>query len=79
MPRLRPTQTEQRSRCVRATISRNMDMYGLTEEQIAAKIHTTKRTIQNKRKRPETFTLEELWTLSDVLRFTDEDKQMVFG
>lgn len=79
MPRLRPTETELRSRCVRATISRNMELYGLSEDQIASKIHTTKRTVQNKRKRPETFTLEELWTLSDVLKFTDEEKQKMFG
>ena len=74
MPKLKVNPLEQKRRVVRAYISKNMDLYGLDEETVAAKVHFTKRTLQNKRKRPETFTLNELWKISNILKFTAEEK-----
>lgn len=70
MPKLKPTDKEASSRVVRACISSNMDLYCLNEENVAAKLGVTQRTIQNKRARPETFTLSELWDLSKSLKLT---------
>lgn len=77
MPKLKPSNTELKSRVVRAAISSNMELYGLNEDYVAAKTHTTKRTLQNKRKRPETFTLAELWRISEILKFSPEEKAQI--
>ncbi|HHV13245.1 MAG TPA: hypothetical protein GXX75_23515 [Clostridiales bacterium] len=77
MPKLKESEEMQKSRLVRAYISKNMDLYGLSEEQVAVKLRFTKRTFQNKRKRPETFTLGELWKLCAVLKLSDEEKALI--
>lgn len=68
---------KKKKRLVRAYISKNMELQGVDEENVALKIRVTKRTFQNKRKRPETFTLDELWDLCEALKFTDDEKAAV--
>lgn len=70
MPKLKPSDNEVASRITRAAISNNMDLYGVSEDFLSAKAGVTVKTIQNKRKRPETLTLEELWLLSKTLKLT---------
>ncbi|MGC6173215.1 hypothetical protein [Lacrimispora sp. 38-1] len=70
MPKLRPNEKEASSRVVRACISNNMALYSLNEEAMAVKLGVTPRTIQNKRSKPETFTLNELWDLGKALKIT---------
>jgi hypothetical protein len=48
----------------------NMDLYGLNESIMAIKMRVTPRTVQNKRAKPETFTLGELWAVSNSLKLT---------
>lgn len=70
MPRLKPSDQEAANSIVRACISGNMERHHLDEEQLAVKVGVTKRTIQNKRKQPETLTLQELQRMAKALKFT---------
>lgn len=70
MPRLQPSQTEESRRTVRACMSSNMDLYNVSEDLLAAKMGVTKRTVQNRRDRPENYTLEELWAVAKTLKWT---------
>lgn len=68
MPKLKPHPFEEKRRAARAFISASMDFDGADEETLALKLGVTKRTLQNKRKRPETITLEEFWRMCDYLK-----------
>lgn len=70
MPKLKPNLTEEASRVVRSCISSNMELYAISEETLAVKTGVTKRTVQNRRKKPEDYTLGELWTVAKALRLT---------
>lgn len=77
MPKLKESEAEHKNRIARAYIAKNMELYGLSDEEVAVKLHIVKRTFQNKKKRPGTFTLEELRRLCNVLKFDDQDKAMI--
>ena len=77
MPKLKESEKEIKNRTARAYIAKNMELYNLSDEQVATLLHIVKRTYQRKLKRPETFTLEELRKLCQVLKFTDEEKVML--
>ncbi|MDF2858670.1 MAG: hypothetical protein K0Q87_4521 [Neobacillus sp.] len=77
MPKLKESDEEQKNRLTRAYIAKNMELYGLSDEQIAVKLRCTKRTFQNKKKRPETFTLGELRKLCIVIKLNDEEKSLI--
>ena len=70
MPKLKPTEQEEANRIIRSCIAANMERLAITNNQLAAKLGTTTRTVQNKRKRPETFTARELHQMSKALKFT---------
>lgn len=77
MPKVKVSEIEEKNRHVRACIAKNMELYGLKDEDVAIKLCCTKRTFQNKKKRPETFTLGELRKLSATLKFSEEEKMML--
>lgn len=70
MPALKPSPTEAASRVVRACISNNMELYAVSEDILAAKTGVTKRTVQNRRDKPENYTLGELWIVAKTLKLT---------
>ena len=70
MPKLKPTEQEEANRIIRSCIAANMERLAITNNQLAAKLGTTTRTVQNKRKSPETFTARELHQMSKALKFT---------
>lgn len=74
MSKVKVSETEEKNRHVRACIAKNMELYGLKDEDVAIKLHVTKRTFQNKRKRPETFTLKEMRTLITILKLSESDR-----
>lgn len=76
MPKLKESEEEQKNNIARAYIAKNMALYNLTDEQIAIKLRCTKRTFQNKKKRPETFTLGELRNLCTVIKLSVEEKAL---
>lgn len=77
MPKLKESELEQKNRITRAYIAKNMELYGLSDEEVAVKLHIVKRTFQNKKKRPGTFTLEELRKLCTLLKFNEQEKAML--
>ncbi len=77
MPKLKESDEEQKNRLTRAYIAKNMELYNLSDEQVAVKLMCTKRTFQNKKKRPETFTLGELRKLCIIIKLTDEEKTLI--
>ena len=77
MPRLKPSETEEKNKKVRACIAKGMAMQAMNDEEVAQKLNITKRTFQNKKKRPETFTIREIRKLSSVLKLTEEDRLML--
>ena len=70
MPRLRPSDQEESNRVVRACISAGMERQAIDDDQLASKLGVTKKTIQNKRHKPETLTLQELQKMAKALKFT---------
>lgn len=70
MPKLKPNPTEESSRVVRACIAGNMELYAVNEELLAAKMGRTVKTVQNRREKPENYTLGELWAAAKVLKLT---------
>lgn len=79
MPKLKPSDTELQNRRTRAAIRHNMEQEGITDEYLAKRFGCTVRTIQNKFKKPETFTFTELRILSRMLKMTDEQKAEMIG
>lgn len=77
MPKLKPSETEEQNKKTKACIVKCMAMQDMNDEEVANKLHVTKRTFQNKKKRPETFNLGELRKLSTILKFSQEDKSMI--
>lgn len=77
MPKLKEAEDVQKDRIVRAYIAKNMELYNLNDEQVAIKLRCTKRTFQNKKKRPETFTLGELRKLCATLKLSSEEKSLI--
>lgn len=70
MPKLAPTGKEIAERTVKACISNNTDLYGLSDDVIATKLGLTPRAYKERRKDPGKFTLPELWALSKALKLT---------
>lgn len=77
MPKLKKSEEEQKNVLTRAYIAKNMTLYNLSDEQVAIKLRCTKRTFQNKKKRPETFTLGELRKLCIVIKLSEEEKSLI--
>ncbi len=70
MPRLKPSEREERKRIVRAVISGNKERYGVDDVALAAQSGVTDRTLRSRRDDPGMYRLEELWALARELRFT---------
>lgn len=79
MPKLKPSDTELQNCRTRAAIRHNMELYGITEDDLAKRFGKTRETIQNKFKNPETFTFSELRILSRMLKMSDEQKAEMIG
>ena len=79
MPKLRPSEEQQLNAIVRGYILKGEQTAMLSDEQIATKLHFTKRTYQNKKKRPETFTFGEFRKLCKVLKLNETDLKEIFG
>lgn len=77
MPKIKESEEQQKNNITRAYIAKNMALYNLTDEEIAIKLRCTKRTFQNKKKRPETFTLGELRKLCTVIKLSNEEKSLI--
>ena len=63
MPKLKPSMQEERNRIVRACIAGNKERLAIDDAALAVKVGVTKKTIQNKYHRPETYSLDEICLL----------------
>lgn len=70
MPKLKPSDKEEKCRIVRACIAGNMSLQDLDNGYIAARIGLTEKTVRSRREHPETFSLDELWKLNQMLKPT---------
>lgn len=70
MPKLKPSPNEESKRVVCACIDSNMALYNVDEDTLAARMRVTKKTVQNRRKKPESFTLEQLQAIAKTLKWT---------
>lgn len=77
MSKIKETEAQLKDNIVRAYIAKNMALYNLSDDYVALKLHCTKRTFQNKKKRPETFTLGELRKLCKAIKLNDDEKGML--
>lgn len=77
MPKLKESEEEQKDRITRAYIAKNMELYNLSDEEVAIKLRCTKRTFQNKKKHPDTFSLGELRKLCSVIKLSNEEKSLI--
>ncbi|MDO4328727.1 MAG: hypothetical protein Q4C66_05260 [Lachnospiraceae bacterium] len=73
MPKLKPPENELRDDAVREALGRAMGKTKKSDEDMGICIMATRRTFQNRRKRPEKFTLKEIRLMDKVLKFTDEE------
>ena len=74
MPKLKISKTEERNRIARSVISKYMELNAVNDEQLSGKWQFRRKTLQNKRKRPETFTVFELRVLCDTLKIPEEER-----
>lgn len=77
MPKLKLTEKEEKDRLVVGYIRKNQVVCNLSDAEVASKVHFTKRTFQNKCKRPGTFSLNELREVCKILNFSKEEKSDV--
>lgn len=70
MPKLKPSDQEERNRIVRACIAGNQERQGIDDAGLAKYLGVVPDTVRNKKKRPETFTLRELQAVSRALKFS---------
>jgi hypothetical protein len=77
LPKLKETEEQQMDNLTRAYLAYYQELYSLSDEEVAIKMHCTRQTYQNKKRRPDTFTLKELRKLCKVLKLTDEAKTSI--
>lgn len=77
MPRIKPSESQMKDRMSAAIIKKHMILNQKTDNDIAIQVGFTKRTFQNKCKKPETFTLGELRKICSILRIPAEEKEQI--
>ena len=71
MPKIKPNDIEAKRRVVRSCIARGMEAEAVTPVALATKARFSKETFYNRRKRPELYTLQELWAVVQACKLTD--------
>lgn len=78
MPRLKPSEVEVKNRTLEGIIAKYINIRKMTEDDLALYLRITKRTLQNKRKKPETFTYPEVRRAFRILKIPDAEKLEIF-
>ncbi|KLU71571.1 MAG: hypothetical protein RHS_2643 [Robinsoniella sp. RHS] len=78
MPRLKPNEDDVKNRTLEGIIAKYINIRKMTEDDLAMYLRITKRTLQNKRKKPETFTYPEVRRAFRVLQVPDAEKLEIF-
>ena len=70
MPKIKPTQSEERNRITRACIACNQERYDISNASLANHLGVSLQTLTKRKANPETFTLQELQIVAKYLKFT---------
>lgn len=79
MPKLKVDKTEERCREVRAIILAGQARENVSDEKLAIKMLRTVKTVQNRRRDPGLYTLNELWAACDALKLNDKERAAILG
>jgi ribosome-binding protein aMBF1 (putative translation factor) len=76
MPRVKPSQFEERNRVARSVIAKYVELRAVSNNDLAKHLAVSVSTICKRRRSPETFTLWELRILCDYLKIPLEERAL---
>lgn len=76
MPKVKPYDLEERRRTVLACVTSKKILNGWNDEQMALKGKVSLRTLQRRIKKPEEFTLQELWNMGITIYIYDGQSRL---
>jgi len=79
MPKVLPTEVVKRDREIKSIIIAGMTRQAKTDEEIALRLHITKRCFQDRKRNPGMFRLKELWTLTKELNLNGTERATIMG
>lgn len=77
MPKTKPFECVMQRRRAAACIRQKMILEGMDDQNVSDKLRIAKRTFQYKMKDPGKFTIEELWEMNEMLKFSEQEKSMI--
>ena len=72
MPKLMVSEHEMQNRRTRAVIHHNMELYGISIQDLSKAMGCSRKTVYNKISNPDTITLSEFRTLHVMLKVKDD-------
>lgn len=79
MPKVKPTDFEERRRAVLACVASKKILSGWNDEQLAARGRVSMTTLRRRMLRPEDFTLGELWDMGITVYVYDGQSRLPTG
>lgn len=79
MPATIPYKYEKLQLQARAVIAKYQELTKTDDQKASLRIRRNKQSFQNKKKRPETFTLGELWEFCELVHMTGPDRAIILG
>ncbi len=73
MPKLKLSDFDQKKLIARVTIRKRMEFKRVNTKEIARRLNRPESTIKYRWQHPETFRLEDLWTLVSALGLSDQE------
>ena len=78
MPKVKPSEEEIKGRTLEGIIAKYLNIKKMSEADLALYMRISKRTLQNKRRNPQTFTYPEVRRAFRVLQVPDVEKLEIF-
>lgn len=73
MPKLKMSYAEERDRIVRMVVSGSQIRQGVDTKDLAKRVRRSADCMRKKIKTPRLYTLEDLWHMATVLKWTDDE------
>ncbi|MDV9963373.1 hypothetical protein RHL97_18995 [Clostridioides difficile] len=73
MPKARASVLDDKRKRIRGTIAKGMCMYEYTNGDMSEMLGCSLSTFKLRKRYPENFTLSQIWTMSKVLHFSEEE------
>ena len=77
MPKTQDITRERRRKEVRGLLKKYQEKSNTNNQRAGAAIRKTDRTYRNKLRRPDDFSLGELWDLLDKMHVPDEEREVI--